>query len=125
MKNLFDSIYARWVATMGAIPLYNTEANPDTAYPYGTFSLVSAVSDLEDFTETWENCLIQFNLFDDDPKCTDINAAYALLKTAFHKFDLLVADADVISLTKEIANLLRVEKIWQYNCLFRITIQEN
>ena len=124
MKELFDAVYDRWIATMGDIALYNTEADPDPVYPYATFSLVSATSEDGDFVENWENCLLQFTLFDDDPKCTNINVAYKALKNAFHKFDLVVADAEVISLRKIAANLFRVEKVWWYNVSFRIVIQE-
>lgn len=129
MKALFDAIYDKYVidGEYGLTALYNTEADDEAVYPYATFSLISATSELADFTEDWENCLIQFNLFDDgsgcDSKSTDINAAYKLLKTAFHKFDLVIVGYDTISLIKEVANLIRVEKVWQYNVSFRIVIQ--
>lgn len=126
MKALFDAIYDKYVADgkYGLTALYNTEADDEAAYPYATFSLVAATTELVDFTEDWENCLIQFNLFDNDSKSTDINAACLALTNAFHKFDLVVAGYDTISLVKEVANLIRVEKIWQYNVSFRIIIQE-
>lgn len=127
MNALFDAIHAKYVADgkYGLTALYNTEVDGQIVYPYAVFSLITATSELADFTENWENCLIQFNLFDDDPLSTDISTAYKALKEAFHKFDLVVADADVISLVKEVANLIRVEKIWQYNVSFSIMLQEN
>lgn len=129
MNALFDAIRAKFVADgkYGLAELHNTEAvfsetNP-LVYPYGVFSLISAASELADFTTDWENCLIQFNLFDDDPSSSDINAAYKALKTAFHKFDLDIDGCETISLVKEVANLIRVEDRWQYNVSFRIIVQ--
>ncbi len=127
MNELFDAIYNKFIADgkYGLANLYNTEADDKAAYPYATFSLVNATSELADFTTTWEDCLIQFNLFDDDPACTDISTAYEALKDAFHKFDLVIVGSETISLVKEVANLIRVErtKVWQYNVSFRILIQ--
>lgn len=129
MNALFDAIYAKFIADgkYGLAQLHNTEAvfsetNP-LVYPYAVFSLIAATSELADFTEDWENCLIQFNLFDDDPSSSDISTAYKALKDAFHKFDLVVVGSETISLIKEVANLIRVEKRWQYNVSFRIIIQ--
>ena len=125
MKELFDAIYSKFLADgkYGLTALYNTEADSNAVYPYGTFSLVSATGELADFDIDWENCLIQFNLFDDAPKCTAVNAASKAIKTAFHKFDLGVVGSETISLTKEVSNLIRVDKRWQYNVSFRILIQ--
>ena len=125
MKELFEAIYDKFVTDgkYGLTDLYNTEAEGEAVYPYGVFSLVNAATELADFTTDWENCLIQFNLFDDDPKATDISAAYKALKDAFHKFDLDVDGDETISLVKEVANLIRVGERWLYNVSFRIIIQ--
>lgn len=128
MKALFDAIYDKFIVDgkYGLTALYNTEADDEAVYPYGTFSLVGNRTDMTgDFSVDDEDCLVQFNLFDDDPKSTDINAAYKLLKAAFDKFDLVVAGYETISLVKEVANLIRVEKRWQYNISFRIQIQSS
>lgn len=125
MNALFDAIHAKYVTDgkYGLLTLHNTEADDTAVYPYAVFSLITATTELADFTESWENCLIQFNLFDDDPVSTDINIACKAIKDAFHKFDLVVAGYDTISLVKETSNLIRVEKVWQYNISFRIVIQ--
>ena len=127
MKVLFDAIWNKFVADgkYGMSALYNTEADDKAVYPYATFSLVSNRTDMTgDFEDIDEDCLIQFNLFDDDPKCTDINAAYKALVAAFNEFDLVVVDHSTIGLVKEVANLIRVEKVWQYNVSFGISIKE-
>lgn len=125
MNELFDAIHAKFIidGRYGLAELYNTEAEDDVVYPYGVFSLISATTEHADFTVDWENCLIQFNLFDDDPSSSDISDAYKALKDAFHKFDLNIAGSETISLVKEVANLIRVKKRWQYNVSFRIIIQ--
>jgi len=122
MNELFDAIFDKYVADgkYGLTALYNTEAKGGAVFPYGVFSLINAATELADFTEDWENCLIQFNLFDDNSLCTNISTAYKALKNALHKFDLVIVDADVISLRKEVANLIRVEGVWRYNISFRI-----
>lgn len=127
MNDLFDAIYDKFIADgkYGLANLYNTEADDKAAYPYATFSLVSAVSELADFKNTWEDCLIQFNLFDDDPLSTDISTAYEALKNAFHKFNLYVVGYETVGLVKEVANLIRVESVWRYNVSFRLTIQSS
>lgn len=126
MNALFDAIYNKFVADgkYGLTALHNTEASAKAVFPYAVFSLVSATTTSADFTDDWENCLIQFNLFDDDPLSTDINTAYKALKDAFHKFDLVVVSAEVVSLEKGVATLTRIEKVWQYNINFRIKVQE-
>ena len=126
MKVLFDAIYDKFVTDgkYGLTALYNTEADDEAVYPYGVFSLVNNRTDMDgDFEVDDEDCLIQFNLFSADDTSTVINAAYTLLKNAFHKFDLVVADHNTISLIKVNANLLRVEKVWRYNVTFRLQIQ--
>lgn len=125
MNALFTAIRAKFIADgkYGLAELYNTEAEQEAVYPYGVFSLISVASELADFTTDWENCLIQFNLFDDGDTTTVIGNAYVALKDAFHKHDLSIVGSETISLTKEVANLIRVEKVWQYNISFRIIIQ--
>ncbi len=127
MKVLFDAIYTKFNddGSYGLTALYNTEADDAAVFPYAVFSIVSNQTDMSgNFDEDDENVLIQFNLFSDDPKSTVINAAYLALKNAFHKFDLVVADHNTVSLVKEVANLIRVEGVWQYNVSFRILIKE-
>ncbi len=126
MKVLFDAIYDKFIADgkYGLTDIYNVEADDEAVYPYGTYSLVANRTDMTgNFGDDDEDCLIQFNLFDDSPKCTVINAAYKLLKAAFDKFDLVVAEHETVSMVKEVANLIHVEGVWQYNISFRILIQ--
>ncbi len=126
MKAVFDAIFDKWTADgkYGLTQMYNTVADDEAVFPYATMSLISNVPDWS-FTENSEDCLIQFNIFDDDPQCTDISAVYKAIKKAFHKFNLYIEGYETISLVKDIANLTQVEGVWQYNILFRLTIQSS
>ena len=125
MKELFVAVYSRWIATMGDIPLYNTEAVDDTVFPYGVVQIISNIEDMTgNFDDDDEEILLQFNLFSKEAKSTEINAIYKLLKNAFHKHDLVVDGYDTVSLVKEMSNLIRVEKVWQYNITFRLELSK-
>ncbi len=124
MIELFDSIYARWVATMAGRVLYNTEAKGEAAFPYTVFSLVSDVPDWT-FTEDFEDYLVQFNLFSDASECTEIDTTFKALKAAFDKFDLVIVDHTTISLERGPANLIRVEGVWQMNVSYKMIMQVN
>lgn len=122
MRELFDAIFTRWDAEMAARVLYNTEAIEEATFPY---SVVSIITDNPDwtFTEDFEDVLIQFNLFSDDPVCTEIGATFAALKAAFDKYDLVISDGTTISLERGPANLIRTEGVWQLNVSYKIKIE--
>lgn len=126
MQVLFEAIYDYYLTTTLAdilTGLYNTEAPQDAVFPYGVFSLVSDVPE-GTFTEDFENCLIQFNLFSNAALATEVCNAFESLKTAFDSYDLIVAGYRTVSLTREVANMIKVEKIWQYNVTYRLLIQK-
>ena len=124
MNALFDAIYLRWASEMGSRVLYNTEAPGEAPFPYSVMSLVSDVGEWT-FGETFENCLIQFNLFSDESLCTEVGLIFEALKEAFDYFDLVVVGYDTVSLIRQVANLLKIEGVWQYNISYRIVIQNN
>jgi len=129
MKTLFQSIYTKYLASdlpaEGMTGLYNTQAPSDAEFPYGIFTLVSAVQDFT-FTETFEDCLIQFSLFSDvKSDSTEVCNLFELLKATFDFVDLTVSGYKVVSFVRGIANLLQVEGVWQYTISYRILLQEN
>jgi len=125
MKTLFEAIYSHWLSEgkLGLTQLYNTEGDDDAVFPYGVFSLPSVIPE-DTFTEEGESCLIQFNLFSEETLATEICAIFELLKTAFDKRDLSIEDYETVSLTRESANMIRIEKVWQYNVTYNIVIQK-
>lgn len=124
MKCLFDAIHARFTAQgkLGLIDLYTVEAPEGCDWPYGTVS-TNVVADWT-FEETQEDCLIMFTLFSKTPGHTEICNCFELLKTAFDFHDLAVAGYEPISLERGPANLIKVEKVWQYSITYRLLIEK-
>lgn len=129
MKKLFTAIYTKFqadTALVGAVTdLYNTEAPSNAVFPYIVFSMVSNTIDL-DSSQNWENYLIQFNIFDDDSSSNNICDIYELLKgdtaagTGFDYFNLLIEDYATVVMTREVARLMRVDNVWQYNVSYSL-----
>ena len=123
---LFDAIYARFEATTlhdKITELYNTEALEEAVFPYGTVGLPSSVPDWT-FNSNFEDVLIQFKLTSETDTAAEIIEAFTALKAAFDFFDLVIAGHATVSLTREPANLLRVESRWVYDVTYRILIKE-
>lgn len=133
MKVLFEAIYNHFSTDpLAALltELYNTEAPADAVFPYGVFSLLSNIPGDGEFSADWEDCLVQFNLFSDKTLATEVCEAFELLKgdtvvgTGFDFLDLPITDYESISLVREPANLVRVEKVWQYNVTYRMLLKK-
>lgn len=123
---LFMAIYGRYLTTPLAnkiTDLYNTEAGEDAEYPYGVFSLPSNVPG-GTFTENYEDYLIQFVLYSDKTLSTEVVDAFGALKAAYDKHDLVINNAETISLEREPAILNRVEEVWRYAITYRLLIQK-
>lgn len=128
MKTLFQAIYARYQATAlsdSLTDLYHVQAPDDAVFPYCVFTLVSDMPE-GTFSEDFENCLLQFNLFSDiKSDSTEVCDLFELLKTAFDLLDLTVAGYTTVSFTRGLANLLKIEDVWQYTVTYRIILQKN
>jgi len=125
MQVLFEAIWNRFRATALAsklTELYNTEAPPEAVFPYGVFS-TNITADWT-FTETSEDCLIMFVLFSEESLSTELCVAFEALKVAFDFHDLAVAGYEFVSLERGPANMIRVEKIWQYSITYKLVIQK-
>ena len=124
---LFDAIYNRYLATTlddKITALYNTEADDEAISPYGTFSLASNVPEWT-FDTNFENCIIQFTLVSKDDTCDEILEAVEALKAAFDFYSLVIDGYTTVSLVRMVANLIRIEGVWQYNISYRIVMQIN
>lgn len=129
MTDLFIAIMNRYVEEAITLSdsltgLYNTEAPQDAVFPYGVFSLISDVPDWT-FSENFENCLLQFNLFSSKSSPVEICALFTLLKTAFDFLELTIANYKTVSMIRENAIPTRVENIWQYNVTYRVLLQKD
>ncbi|KKN57514.1 hypothetical protein LCGC14_0561310 [marine sediment metagenome] len=109
---------------MAGRTLYNTEGDDEAVFPYATVSIVGGVADWT-FTEDFEDVLIQFNLFSETPACTEVGAAFTALKVAFDKHDLTIVGYETVSFERGNANLIRVDKKWQYIVTYMINIQKD
>lgn len=131
MKELFEAVYAHYLLDPLANSmsgLYNTEAPQEAKFPFGVFLLVSNVQDFT-FSENFENCLVQFNLFSSESSPVEISNLYELLKgdtvsgTGFDFLELFLDNYETVSLQREVATLTKVENIWQYNVSYRCVLQ--
>lgn len=120
MEQLFNAISARWTAIVGETPLYNTEAPEEAAFPYGTITVVGGVPDFGFDDDLDESVMFQFNIFSDSATCEAVLDILELVKTAFDKFDLVIAGATTVSLVRQPANLQKVEGVWQVNVTYLI-----
>jgi len=109
--------------------LYDTEAPADAVFPYGVVSIISDVPEFT-FTEDFEDCLIQFNLFSKKSSGKEIGVLFNLLKgdkdlgQGFDYHDLVFMDNfQPVSLVREQAVRTRIEKVWQYNVLYRCVLE--
>lgn len=127
MNVLFDAIWARFTGSpLSAIltALYNTEAEDDPTYPYGVVKLPSNVPGEGEFEVDWEDFLITFTFYDKAKTMTVLGNAFEALKVLFDHHDLVVVGYETITMEREPANLIRVEKVWQYDVTYRLLIQK-
>lgn len=126
MKVLFEAIYGRWESEekLGLTELYNTEASADAVFPYGVFSLPDTTPGRGEFGVDWEDCLIHFNLFSEATLATEVCAVFEALKLAFDHYDLTPTGYTPITMERELANIFRVEKIWQCSVTYRLLIEK-
>ena len=122
MNAALDAIYARWTATMGATPLYIVEADEGAAFPYAVASIVSDTPD-GTFTEDYEDCLFQFNLFSTTSNTTQVGDIFESLKAAFDKHDLNIVGCTTISLKRVNSFLIKLEGVWQINVTYRLVFE--
>lgn len=127
MTDLFAAIMIRYAdidLSNSLTGLYNTQALQDVVFPYGVFSLISDVPEWT-FSENFENCLLQFNIFSDKSDPVQICALFELLKTAFDFLELTIANYKTVSMIRENSILTRIEDVWQSNVTYRVILQKD
>jgi len=131
MKDLFRAVYDHYTGdplSDSLTAMYNTEAPYDAEFPYAIFSLVSNTQDFT-FTEDFENCLVQIDLFSDKSSPEEICNLYELLKgdptigEGFDFLELSIENYETVSLVRENATLIRLEGIWQYTVTYRVLLE--
>ncbi len=135
MFELYTAIYDHFKAdplftsAVHLTDLYDTEAPADAVFPYGTVAIISDIPDFT-FTEDFEDCLVQFNLFSKKTSAEELGILFNLLKgdaevgEGFDYHDLTFIDNfQPVSLVRVNAGRIKVEKVWQYNVLYRCVLQ--
>ena len=133
MKVLFDGIYTLFsgsaLATSLTNRMYFVTGRQGGAYPYCVYGPISNVNDLT-FTETAENTVIQFDLFDDGNDPTNILAYFEQLKTIYDNATITVSGFNHIMFYREedflSQDIDETDKLfWQLSVQYRCAIQKN
>lgn len=120
MEELFKAIYTRWATIVGATPLYNTQGPEKATFPYGTVTIIGDNPDFGFDGDLDESVMFQFNIFSKNATCEAALDLFELVKTAFDKFDLVITGATTISLVRQLANLQKIEEVWQITVTYMI-----
>ena len=119
-----DTATLRTLLTGG---LHNLEAPENVSYPYAVFQMISIVPDNHASSKRYvENCLVQFNLFSDQPSMAALLAIYDELTTQFDFCqNLSVTNYTVLSCVREggTEQPSMVEGVWQLNINYRIKLK--
>jgi hypothetical protein len=134
MKNFFKAIMDRYAAgqvAARATKLYNTEAEPDAVFPYIVFS----TDNTKDwtFTEEFEDFLIQFDIYSDQPSVEEVSDIFDLLtdrtKGGFDFVDLTITGFVPVRCQRENSRLMKWDingkLVWNWFVVYRIRIQKN
>ena len=130
MRVLFEGIYSLFATGSTTIyanvggRLYLSEAPQNTSFPYIVFYLVSDDYDFQ-FTEDYEDILIQFNIFDDKASPSNISNYFENLKTLYDWSSPTVVGYTVIKFVREFAQLVRDDDVWQYTVQYRILLEKD
>ncbi len=127
MKALFKGIYDLFGGTIYnnvSGKLYLSVAPQNSTFPYIVYYLVSNDYDFQ-FSEDYEDCLIQFNIFDDKASASNINTYFENLKTLYDWALPVVVGYTVIKMQREFAQLVRDDDVWQYTVQYRILLEKD
>lgn len=131
MNVIFDAVYTRWAATMGALTLDIGQAIPSNpagtgtiVYPYASVNIIANTSE-DTFTEDIEVYLVQFDIVSEDTLVTEIGTLFETLKSAFDKHRLAIVGYTTISLDRVGAPLTQVDLRWHYVVTYRLMVQKD
>ena len=131
MDNLFKGIYSKFTGSTGASSLYvaltgglhNTQAPQDTTRPYAVMYLISDVP-FWTFDSTFENTLVQFNIYDENSSVENVCSLFEKLKTLYDDTVLTFDDYYNYQMKREFSDLAKSSDVWQYSVQYRIGMQE-
>ncbi len=128
MNDLFKGIYSEFANSTGLSVvltggLHNTQAPQNTTRPYAIMYLISDVP-FWTFDATFENCLIQFTIYDENTSVEDIGILFEKFKTLYDDKILTFDDYDCFQMRREFSELTRSSDIWQCIIQYRVGMQK-
>jgi len=131
MKALFNGIFnhfntANTFKTAVSSRLYLGYAPQDSQYPYSVYNLDSLVPDFN-FSSTYEEAIIVFNIFSDKESHAEITTIYGYLDDLFDDCVITVAGYKRVKFQREFGFLSRdiEEGVWQYDVQYRVILRKN
>jgi hypothetical protein len=129
MKSLFEAIINKFNATPhntfymaigGQLAL--AQAPQSWKMPYSVFSLPSNVPEYT-FTDTIENPVIQFSVFDDSQSSLVVCNAYDYLTTLFDDCRLSISGGTCHLMERMFSQLLKDPDYWHYIVQYRLIVE--
>jgi len=131
MKNLTTAIYGRLtgsaLSARIANRLFKGQAPPGATYPYAVFMVVTNTPD-HDFSNDYENTIVQFSLFSIASGTTEIENLYTDLKTLYDEKSFTVIGSTLIWMRRG-TTVFQVEdhitptgtqRVFCYHCDFEV-----
>jgi hypothetical protein len=135
MKELSKAIIDKYKSSTSSGSLYasltgglwNSEAPDDTPYPYGVFYTIdnttSHVQEGEFTHYKYEECVIQFSIYDDDTSVTTIEDVYDKLTDLYDQANLSLTSYTTVDFKREFSHLDKMitetDRYWQYVVQYR------
>ena len=117
-NDFYDSIGGRF---------YHYYAPQDVTFPFCVAYLFNQKPDYQ-FTELYEECLIQFNLFSETSSSDEVGNVFVDLISLFDWCSTLsVTGYTVLKMEREFSNLTwdSEEEVWQYSVQYRLLMEKN
>lgn len=140
MKIFTTALYAKFTAAPGGVHnglyndivgnLYEGQAPAGAVFPYVVYSIVSDVPDWN-FTDRFEDVLIQFSLFSTAPESTEVKDMYTHLKALYDDCSLTIAGStlvwfrrvNTITLIDEVTTTEGTEMVWTYHVDYEAKVE--
>lgn len=113
--------------------IYNTAAPNSAVFPYLVFTIISNTRDMT-FTEDFEECMVQFDIYSDKKSPVQVSDLFKLLKgdrnlqTGFDFAEFNVTDYTLLRFRREEASLQRWDiegkKVWNYTVTYSVLLEK-
>ena len=136
MLNLTTAIYGRLSGSALAARIGNRmfkgQAPEGTDYPYVVYQVVTNVPD-HDFSNDYENTIVQFSIFSSASGTTEVENCYTDLKTLYDEQDFSVTGSDLVWMRRSNANFIvedhttstGTQRVWAWHIEFQVLTSLN